>query len=152
LFAAQYLEFFGAWGYTHLSHVTGLGLAIAPPAAPAADPRWPSLGHLVGEQYVGITDLNANASFMTSDGIASFGELGVFLAFGILALFLIGFERAAAGVSRTFSMLIALPIALTLTNVSLLTVFLSFGGLFWLLCLQLLFRREQRATMGGTTD
>jgi hypothetical protein len=142
LFVAQYHDFFSDWGYTHLSHVTGFGTLVPPPAAPGANDRWPSLGHLVGEQYVGIPTLNANASFVASDGIASFGAVGVLMAFVLLAIFLIALERSAAGIPRRFCMLIALPIGLTLTNVSLFTVFLSFGGFFWLLMFGFCFRRD----------
>lgn len=150
LFIAQYMDFFSDWGYTHLSHVTGLGHIVSAPAALQADDRWPSLGHLVGEQYVGSVGLNANANFVATDGIASFGLLGVPLSFLSLAAFLVVFDRAAQGIRVQFAMLVALPIGLVLTNVSLATVMLSFGGLFWLLVMALAFRsRSATRSEGG---
>jgi hypothetical protein len=140
LFVAQYQDFFSAWGYTHLSQVTGIGLLVPPPPGPGSNERWPSLGHLVGEQYLGIPTLNANASFLATDGIASFGVPGILLAFALLAMFLIAFQRTADAIPPRFVGLIALPIGLTLTNVSLFTVVLSFGGLFWLIIFALCFR------------
>jgi hypothetical protein len=134
LFIAQYTEFFGSRGHTWWSHVTGIGSVVPRPPG-LADDRWPSLGHIVGEQHIGKTDLNANANFVASDGIAAFGDLGVVIVFALLAVFLVLLDRAAEGVDRKFAVLIALPIGLTLTNVSLFTVLLSFGGLFWLLLL-----------------
>lgn len=146
LFVAQYLDFFSDRGFTYFSHVTGIGWLVNPPPTLLAEARWPSIGHMVGEQYVGIPDLNANASFVASDGVASFGAVGIIVAFLILAAYLILFGRAARGVAKRFAMLIAMPIGLLLTNVSLLTVILSFGGLFWLLSMQFVFRSDARAT------
>lgn len=146
LFAGQYLEFFSSWGYTHLSHVTGIGALVEAPPAPGSDPRWPSIGHIVGEQYIGFPGLNANASFLASDGIAAFGIPGVFVAFGLLAAFLVALNHAARDVPTRFVLLIALPLGLILTNVSLFTVLLSFGGLFWLVVLTAFFRADDSAT------
>lgn len=151
LFVAQYSDFFSSWGYTHLSQVTGISLFVPPPPGPGSNERWPSLGHLVGEQYIGIPQLNANASFLATDGIASFGVVGALLAFVLLSIFLIALQRTADGVPRRFLMLIALPIGLTLTNVSLFTVFLSFGGLFWLVVLGLCFTRRPNAQLSART-
>jgi hypothetical protein len=144
LFVAQYLDFFSERGFTYLSHVSGIGWLISPPPTLLADGRWPSIGHMVGEQYIGIPDLNANASFVASDGIASFGAAGIGIAFLLLAAYLIALERAARGIAKRFVMLIAMPIGLLLTNVSLLTVILSFGGLFWLLSMHFIFKPDGR--------
>jgi len=140
LFIAQYQEFFGARGHTFWANVTGFGSLVPRPPG-LADSRWPSIGHIVGEQYIGKVDLNANANFVATDGIAAFGDIGIVPAFALLALFLIAFDRASRGVDWRYSVLIALPIGLTLTNVSLFTVVLSFGGLFWLLVFPTMYRR-----------
>ncbi len=139
LFIAQYSDFFSTHGYTYLSHVTGLSYLIPPPSNLPGD-RWPSLGHIVGEQHIGKIDLNANANFVASDGVASFGDFGIVIAFVLLSSALALLDRASRGVDRRFMILIALPIGLTLTNVSLFTVMLSFGGLFWLVAMPLFFR------------
>lgn len=145
LFIAQYSDFFGARGHTLWGHVTGVGLLVPrPPGLP--DDRWPSLGHIVGEQFVGRPNLNANANFVASDGIASFGEVGIAIVFTLLALYLVALDRAAGGLDRRFVVLLALPMGLTLTNVSFFTVVLSFGGLFWLLVLPAVSRRRYPAS------
>jgi len=146
LFIAQYAEFFGDRGHTLWAHVTGIGLLVPRPAG-LMDDRWPSLGHIVGEQYIGKADLNANANFIASDGIAAFGEVGIFLVFALLGLYLAALDRAACGLDQRFVVLLALPIGLTLTNVSFFTVALSFGGLFWLLVLPAVNQRRSSAGM-----
>lgn len=147
LFIAQYADFFGARGYTLWGHVTGMGLLVPRPQG-LTDDRWPSLGHIVGEQHIGKPDLNANANFVASDGIAAFGEPGIAVIFVVLALYLAALDRAASGLDRRFVVLLVLPMALTLTNVSFFTVMLSFGGLFWLLALPSVSRRRDAAAAG----
>lgn len=141
LFIAQYHDFFLVRGHTYLSHVTGFG-SIVPQPPGLADERWPSLGHIVGEQYIGKIDLNANANFVATDGLAAFGTPGIAFAFALLALFLIALDRASLGAHGRFAILITVPIGLTLTNVSLFTVALSFGGLFWLVVLPIVWRPQ----------
>ena len=148
LFIAQYYEFFSERGFTLWSHVTGLSLVVAKPPG-LADERWPSLGHMVGEQFVGKLDLNANANFVASDGIAACGALGVLLVFIALAIYLVLLDRACVGIDRRLALLVTLPMALTLTNVSYFTVLLSFGGLFWLLAFNVFFRRSTGPTPSG---
>lgn len=147
LFIAQYTDFFGERGHTLWGHVTGLGLLVPrPPGLP--DDRWPSLGHIVGEQFVGKVDLNANANFVASDGVAAFGVGGIAIVFVLLALYLAALDRAAGGLDRRLIILLALPMGLTLTNVSFFTVLLSFGGLFWLLVLPVASTRRALAVAG----
>ena len=142
LFVSQYHDFFGETGHTFLSHVSGIGSIVSRPAVYQNESRWPSIGHIVGEQFVGIPDLNANASFLASDGIASFGVYGVPLAFFLLACFLIVLDRAARGIDLKFSVLALVPAAFILTNGSLFTVALSFGGGFWILAFYFFFPRR----------
>jgi hypothetical protein len=42
-------------------------------------------------------------------------------------------DRASSGWDRRFAIVVALPVAVSLTNGSLFTALLSFGGLFWTL-------------------
>jgi hypothetical protein len=147
LFIAQYADFFAARGYTLWGHVTGMGVLVPRPQG-LADDRWPSLGHIVGEQHIGKPDLNANANFVASDGIAALGEPGIAVIFTALAMYLVALDRAASGLDRRLVVLLVLPMALTLTNVSFFTVMLSFGGLFWLLALPAASRRKGAAGTG----
>jgi hypothetical protein len=77
--------------------------------------------------------LNANANLFAADGVAAAGALGVAVIGIALAVWLWVLDRASAGWSQKFGVLITLPMAVSLTNGSLFTTLLSFGGLFWTL-------------------
>lgn len=140
---ASYYEYFSDVGYTFLSHVSGFRFMIDAPAALVNDARWPSIGHLVGENYLDVPTLNANANFVASDGIAAFGALGAFFSFIPLTAMLVAFDRCADGIDVRFSIPVMLPVALTLTNGSLFTTLVSFGGLFWMMCMMFFWRYRQ---------
>lgn len=141
-FIVHYADYFSETGYTYFTHISGVSNFIDIPTQYLASARWPSIGHLVGEDYLNIPTLNANANFMASDGIASAGIVGLFFSLILFAIFLIILDRVAKGVSATISLPILLPIALTLTNGSLFTVLLSFGGLFWIISFKLFFDKH----------
>lgn len=145
-FILLYQDYFASGGPTYFAHIRGLNLFIPPPDAYASDPRWPSLGHMVGEIYLGIPDLNANANFIASDGVAGLGLFGVAIVFLLFAAFLRFLDKITNGIDNTLLLPILLPIALTLTNGSLFTVLTSFGGLFWIVMFQYMFvtRRVQQ--------
>lgn len=142
-FVTYYSDFFSEHGYTLFSHISGIGLIVDTPASYLSHPRWPSIGHLVGEDYLGVPTLNANASFIASDGVASLGAAGVFVALMLFASFLIVLDRCARGVQPALVLPLVLPLALTLTNGSLFTALTSFGGAFWILCLAFVFGRKR---------
>lgn len=133
-FIAYYADFFGKYGYTYFGHISGISKLGGAPDIFLSDTRWPSLGLLVGEDYLGVPTLNANASFIASDGVASFGYFGVVAAFILFTLFLIVLDWVSRGVNPVLALPILLPLALTLTNGSLFTSMTSFGGLFWIVC------------------
>lgn len=132
-FVAHYFSYFSDQGFTALSHITGMSVFVSPPDQLATHPRWPSIGYLVGEDYFGIPTLNANANFIAWDGVASFGELGVLLSLLFFALFLIVLDWSARGISSLVSVVMLVPLALTLTNGSLFTAMVSFGGAAFLM-------------------
>ena len=142
-FVVYYAEFFSQSGYTYLSHVRGLNLLIPMPGQYLGDARWPALGLMVGEDYLGIPRLNANASFLATDGIASFGIWGCFIAFGILAAISRTFDYLGRGIPSGLLLPILFPIALTLSNGSSLSVLTSFGGIFWMVLFSVAFRDEK---------
>jgi hypothetical protein len=129
-----YFDFFSANGYTLLSHVTGFGLLIDAPRIYSSDPKWPSIGYLIGDRYFGLPAMNANANFIASDGVASFGIAGVFFAFAVFAGFLVVLDRVTRGMPLSLSLPPLVPLALTLTNGSIFTSLTSFGGIFLILC------------------
>lgn len=148
VYLTHYSNFFGEYGYTFATHITGVKLLIETPMIFSSHPQWPSIGHLVGEDYLGIPKLNANANFIAWDGVAAFGLSGVFVSLLLFAIFLIVLDKCSRGINKNLVLLLLLPLALTLTNGSLFTAFTSFGGLFWIMCLALLFRLRG---MGGIT-
>jgi len=130
---SQYSDIFSHDGYTWWSHIKGISLFIPAPSAYANDPSWPNLGHIVGGHVYESSEVNANANFFVSDGVASAGSLGI-LVIGVVAAFLFStFDRLAKFIDPLFVMLATLPLATIITNGSIFTLFLSFGGFFWML-------------------
>jgi hypothetical protein len=129
---AQYADLFTARGYTYWSNVRGVNALVPPPAAFAHDPSWPVLGQIVGVEFYGFESrMNANANLFAGEGVAAAGPVGVIVIGVLLLVWLRVFDLAARGWDRTFVVLIAVPLSLSLTNVHLSTLLLSFGGAFW---------------------
>ncbi len=135
LMTINYSDFFGSTEYTYWSQLNLVNQIVPPPQTFASSPNWPSLGHLVGIEYLRLPKLNANANFVASDGCASFGNLGVLVAFLLFALYVKTIDVVSSGKAIAFSSAIVLPIALNVTNGSILTAFTSFGGAATLLFL-----------------
>jgi hypothetical protein len=131
-FILHYLDFFSQRGFTLFSHIRGLNLLIGVPEQYSNDSRWPGIGLIIGEDYFGLDDLNANANFIASDGAASLGLLGIPISIVAFGLLLKAFDKVSQG-TGSVSLLLLLPIGLTLTNGSLFTILTSFGGIFWLM-------------------
>lgn len=142
VFITLYSEYFGEHGHTLWGHIRGISLLSDTPSVYLSDPRWPSIGLLVGEDYLGFPLLNANANFIASDGVASFGLTGVFVVLLLFSLFLILLDRSSRGIQPSLIIPLLVPLSLTLTNGSLFTALTSFGGVFWILCLILVFRKK----------
>jgi hypothetical protein len=149
-FTVHYNNFFIEVGHTYGTHITGFGLFIDTPGSFLAHPRWPSIGHLVGEDFLGIPTLNANANFIAWDGLAAFGLTGIFFSLFLFTAVLVALDRCSRGVDPNLLLLLLIPLALTLTNGSLFTGLTSFGGLFWIICFVFLFRRQ--AAVGIHTE
>lgn len=129
---ALYYDLFGTRGYTWWSNVKGISLFVSPPATFAADPRWPMLGKIVGEEYGGIASQNnSNANLFAGEGVAAAGTLGVIVIGLVLALYLRVLDRSVIGLHRTFVIVLLVPAALALTNIHLSTMLMSFGGAFF---------------------
>lgn len=137
-----YFDFFSANGYTFLSHVTGFNLLIDAPRVYSTDPKWPSIGYLIGDRYFGLPTMNANANFIASDGVAGFGIAGVFIAFALFAGFLIVLDRVTRGAPLSLTLPPLVPLALTLTNGSIFTSLTSFGGILFILCFSFFLKRK----------
>lgn len=136
---ALYYDLFDARGYTFWSNIRGFNLILPPPASFAADPRWPVLGQIVGEEYYGVASQNnSNANMFAGEGVAAAGPLGILVIAVVFAAYLRVLDRAALGWGRAFVLFVVTPVALALTNVHLSTMLLSYGGAFWVLFLTFL--------------
>lgn len=149
IFIAHYTDFFFDRGYTYFSHIRGLNFFLPIPVQYLSDGRWPALGLIVGEDFIGFPKLNANASFVASDGIASLGQPGIIVAFLIFAAIMRALDWAGRGVPNRLLLPLLLPIALTLTNGSALSVLTSTGGIFWIVMLRYAFSTPRTAKGGG---
>ena len=131
LFFVDYFNYFSEIGYTNFSHAKGFNLFFNASPMLAQDPLFPELGRIVARDVHGI-DSNSNASFLSTDGVAGFGLLGVLIVsfFMSVILFMINYLTKYWPLQITLPLMA--PMALTLTNGSLFTVLLSFGLLFWL--------------------
>lgn len=143
IFITHYTDFFFDRGYTYFSHLRGLNFFVTVPIQYVNDVRWPSIGLIVGEDFIGFPKLNANANFVASDGIASLGLFGIIVAFVILAVIMRVFDKVGQGVPKPLLLSLLLPIALSLANGSALSVLTSTGGFFWIALLAYAFKRRQ---------
>ncbi len=132
---SQYHDFFVTNGYTFWSHVKGISALIPTPSAYVNDPLWPGLGYMIGESFYGRPDLNNNANLYSGDGVAAAGWLGVILIGLIFSMWLRALDAIASKWDSTFTALIVMPLAISLTNGHFFTNLLSFGGLAWLFIL-----------------
>lgn len=149
-FVVNYSDFFFDHGYTYFSHFRGLNLFVPIPSHYVSDPRWPQIGLILGEDLIGFPNLNANANFIATDGVASFGAIGIVLAFLGFSVVLRILDQLGRGVPKALLLPLLLSIALTLTNGSVLTVLTSFGGLFWMVVLRFGFRPVGQASANGS--
>jgi hypothetical protein len=130
LFSAEYYSFFHTHPVTHFSHVTGVNAFIHYPYAKA-------IGLEIAQSYMGLFDLNFNAHFWATDGIAGFGLFGVLLMSVICAGLFWVLDFAANGHSPLFAALALVFAAVDIGNTSLFTTIVS-GGMFLSVLLLLL--------------
>lgn len=127
LLAMQYYDFFAFHPHTNYTHVNIIRRLTD--AYPYGDL---GVGNVVGT-YFYSPDMNANASFWVTDGIAAAGLPGVLLAsVGCAVVFLVmnSFTRAY---DRLFVGLCFLPFIVSLLNASLFSSLWSGGAIFLLL-------------------
>lgn len=93
-----------------------------------------SIGETIGF-FLFDTDVNANANFWATDGIASFGIFGIIIISLIFFLFLILLNTVTKKYNRTFIILLFLGFIGTLLNTSLFSSLMSGGGIFIIISL-----------------
>lgn len=95
------------------------------------------LGEVIGQYFIG--DINVNANFWATDGIASIGLIGVLVISVVLFLLLILLNTITKRYNKIFLVLLFMPFLATLLNTSLFQSMWSGGGFFiiiLLLCLK----------------
>lgn len=122
-----YYNFFLIHPHTYFSHINVVN-AIAN-IYPYGNQ---SLGQVVG-RYYWSDDLNANANFWATDGIASVGLWGIGLISIIVSIFFIIVNTITKGYDRLFLILLFIPFVGSLLNTSLFSSLWS-GGTIFLLC------------------
>lgn len=132
IMVSLYHEVFSQTSYTYWSHIKGINLIVPKPIFFSGDQDWPQLGYIVANYALGI-DSNSNAHLFAADGVAAAGALGVIVISIIFLFYLILLDYFSRNIEPMFKVIVAFPIGLALTNGSLATILLSFGGLFWLL-------------------
>lgn len=125
-----YANFFHSHPLTYLSSVHGIDMLVHYPYARP-------LGLLLGYYEMGSPDLDMNAHFWASDGIAGFGPLGIVLISAVCALVFWALDSCAARHDILLASLMVAFVTSNLLNVSLFTTFLS-GGLGLVLVLMLI--------------
>lgn len=130
----QYYEFFSKVGYTNFSHVSVLNLLLDPDRYFIGDSLYPQLGKIVARDVYNINS-NLNSSFMATDGVAAFGLVGLLIVSLVFSIYLFLVDFLGRNWPLTFIVPAMCPLAIVLTNGSLFTVLLSFGGLAWLMIL-----------------
>lgn len=133
-FISDYYNYFSENGYTYWSHVRGISFIVDPPEYLAHDDLWPKMGWIIGK-YVHGLNTNSNASFWATDGVAAAGCVGIVVISVILALYLAVLDRLTKRWPAEFIFPAIFPLAFVISNGSLLTTLLSYGGFLWLLVL-----------------
>ena len=132
----KYYEYFTTHPHTYLSHLNIVdGLTGLYPYGSKG------LGQVVGSYYWG-DKMNANANFWATDGIASFGILGIIFISLIFCFYLIILNFLTKNFNKTFVILLAIPLTFSLLNVSFFSTLMSGGGFFMLISLIFLDRNN----------
>jgi hypothetical protein len=124
LSTAQYHDFFADHPVTYYSHVSGINFFVSYPYSE-------NLGFEIGHFYTGSLDLNANAHFWCTDGLAALGLPGLILASLLCAAVFWLLDNAAAGKPVEITAPAAASATIIVANTSIFTTLLS-GGLFLL--------------------
>jgi hypothetical protein len=87
-----------------------------------------ALGQVVGKEYWS-DDMNANANFWATDGIAALGDFGILFSSFLLFIIFIIFNNISRNYNKLFLILILIPYLFSILNTSLFSSILT-GGAF----------------------
>jgi hypothetical protein len=117
-----YYDFFSTHAHTSYTHVNAVRALTG--FAPYGKE---GVGEVVGHYYWGM-DVNANANFWATDGIAASGLSGVLLISAIAAVLFIVLNSVTRGYDRVFVILCFVPFLLFFLNTSLFSSVWSGGA------------------------
>ncbi|MEO5869828.1 MAG: hypothetical protein ABIT91_08230 [Gemmatimonadaceae bacterium] len=121
----MYDDFFATHAHTNFTHLNVVqALTHAYPYGNLG------VGQVVGQYYYSL-QMNANANFWATDGLAALGLIGIPVASMLCALLFVGVNSVTRGYNQMFVMLSFLPFMLMLLNTSLMSSIWS-GGAFFL--------------------
>jgi hypothetical protein len=124
-----YYDFFTTHPYIYYSHIGPVNAITH--SYPYGDLV---ISRVVG-QYYWTAEMNANANFWATDGIASLGMLGVLIISVVFFFLLILLNSITRNYNKMFLVLLFIPFLGTLLNTSLFQSMWSGGGLFIMLLL-----------------
>lgn len=139
LLAGQYHYFLQVHPLTFLSHINFVRLFLD---YPYSDP----LGIEIGHFYYNL-NLNANANFWITDGLAGLGLPGILLVSLVCTFVFWLLDSAARGHSTVFVALLITLEAMCISNISLFTTLLSGGLGFCILILYLMPRKYEKGAL-----
>jgi hypothetical protein len=131
LLNVMYFNFFSSHPYTYFSHVNIINFFTG--IYPYGNK---GLGQVVGSYFLS-DDLNANANFWATDGIASLGVVGILLISILVYYFLVLINGVSKGLNIVFVSLVFIPLIGSLLNTSFFSTLLTGGG--FLLIFSLMF-------------
>lgn len=135
LLSGLYFDFFQSHPWTYFSHVNLIGKLID-------YPYQYDIGHELGGYYYNRYELNANAHFWVTDGIAGGGLVGVLIISLICAGVFWLIDSAAKGHNIIFVALLISYSAINLGNTSLF-ITLNSGGLGFIIIFLYMLKRDR---------
>lgn len=124
---SAYYEFFSQYPQTLYSHLNIVN---------AVTRSYPygefGLGNVIG-RYFWRDDVNANANFWATDGIAALGLPGVFVATALCMILFVAMNSVTRRFDPRYTFLAFVPFTMSLLNTSLFSSLLSGGGALLLL-------------------
>jgi len=127
-----YFEFFETHPKTYYSHISPVNFITN--MYPYNDL---GLGKVVG-QYFWAEDMNANANFWATDGIAAIGISGVLIISLFFTIILIYINKVTYHYDLDYLILVFIPFMFSLLNTSLFSTILSGGGFLIIVVLKFL--------------
>jgi hypothetical protein len=128
---AFYYDYFPGHKFTYYTHIN-----VVKKITKAYPYGSLELGQVIGKAYFGTEDINFNANFWASDGIAAAGVPGLLAISVVVALFFGFMNSMLRGVPLELAALCSTSLAMSLINIPFFTSLLSGGGLLMVVLLR----------------